>query len=404
MKARNDLRAYGWVARLFHWSIAALIFAAIGLGLYAGNLPRGTQDQLQLVFASFSAHKTVGVTVLILAVLRILWTLTQTRPRPLHPQRRALTLLAETVHWALWIGMVIMPLTGWLLHSAAPGGFSRLLWPFGQRLPLIAQDPQLAEQFAAFHATGWWVLAGLVVLHVAGAIKHAAIDRDGTLNRMAGPARHAPQPPPAPASVLPHVLAAGAACLVWGATAMLAAPAAKDLATVPAQSATTTPVTAQEPGWTVQQGALGIEVVQGGNPIQGQFDRWTAQIAYDPARQTGKLRVGIDIASLSLAAVSDSAKGPEFLNAPAHPQASFVADILPPGQNTGHIARGQLTIAGRTVDAELPFDLSVQGDRAKAHGTLQLDRRDFGIGAGYGDEGTVGFAVQVRVDVTATRQ
>ena len=48
-----------------------------------------------------------------------------------------------------WIGMVLMPLTGWLLHSAAPGGFSRILWPLGQRLPGVPENAALAERFAA---------------------------------------------------------------------------------------------------------------------------------------------------------------------------------------------------------------------------------------------------------------
>ena len=181
MSPMNTTRAYGWAARAFHWTVAVLILVALGLGLYAGSLPSGSDDELQAVFAAFSIHKTAGVAVLIIALARILWTLSQIRPRPLYPERRLETLLAETVHWALWIGMIVMPLSGWLLHSAAPGGFSRILWPFGQRLPLVPQDAALAEGFARFHETGWWVLAGLILLHVAGALKHALIDRDHTL-------------------------------------------------------------------------------------------------------------------------------------------------------------------------------------------------------------------------------
>lgn len=403
MKASNDARAYGWVARLFHWSIAFLILAAIGLGLYAGGLPSGTQDQLQAIFAAFSVHKTVGVAVLILALARILWTLTQTKPKPLHPQRRLETFLAEVVHWAMWIGMVIMPLTGWLLHSAAPGGFSRILWPLGQRLPLVPESADLAERFAAFHETGWWVLVAPIVLHVAGAIKHAVIDRDGTLNRMAGPASRAPEPPASQSRILPHVLAALAAVAIWAATAFVAAPEAEEAAAE--QPAATQPAAAaQASGWAVQQGTLGIEVIQGGNPIQGQFATWTAQIDYDPDSQSGKVNVGIDIASLSLGSVSSSATGPDFLNAPAHPQATFQAEILPPADGAQHIAKGKLTIAGKTVDAELPFDLVLEGDNATASGMMKVDRRDFGVGAGYADESTVGFTVAIKFDLTATKQ
>lgn len=223
MKASNTARAYGWVARFFHWTVAVLILAAIAVGLYADNLPEGGESQLQAIFAAYSLHKTVGMAALALVALRILWTLTQPKPRPLHPGRRLETLGAELVHWALWIGMIVMPLSGWLLHSAAPGGFARILWPFGQRLPFVPEDLALSERFAAFHEFGWWLLAGLIALHVIGALKHAIIDRDGTMNRMAGDPGRAPEPPAARPGVLPHVLAAMAALAIWVGVAFIPA-------------------------------------------------------------------------------------------------------------------------------------------------------------------------------------
>jgi len=398
MDARNSTRAYGGIARLFHWTVAALILAAIALGLYAGNLPRGNEAQLQAIFAAFSWHKTVGVAALLLALLRILWTLTQRKPRPLHPGRRLELFVAEAVHWALWIGMVIMPLTGWLLHSAAPGGFSRILWPLGQRLPFVPQDAALSERIAHFHSTGWWVLAGLIVLHVAGALKHAFIDRDGTLSRMAGDPAKAPEPPVSQVSTLPHLLAAIAAIVICIGTAIIAASGAETAAPV---AATAQPAA----GWAVEQGALGIEVAQGGSPISGQFGSWQAAIDYDPDARGGHVAVKIDITSLSLGAVSDNAKGPDFLNVTQFPTAEFKADILPPATEGGpHLARGTLSIAGKSVPAELPFSLEIAGEEAKAKGEMKIDRRDFGIGAGYADESTVGFPVTIRFDLTAKRQ
>ena len=397
MQASNTPRAYGRVARLFHWSIAFLILSAIGLGLYAGSLPRGTQEQMAAIFQAFSVHKTLGVAVLLLGALRILWSLTQVKPRPLHPERRLESFAAEAMHWELWIGMILIPLSGWLLHSAAPGGFSRILWPLGQRLPLVPEDAALAERFAAFHTLSWWILAGLVLLHVAGALKHALIDRDGTMSRMAGPAARAPEPPPAQTAPLPHLLAALAGLAIWGATALAAAQP-------DTEAAEASPVVAEAPaasGWAVQQGSLNLEVTQSGSAVAGQFGKWDARIDYDPEAKTGHVAVQIDIASLTLGAVSDSAKGPDFLNAAAHPLATFDADILAEG--AGHVARGTLTIAGKSVPAELPFVLAIEGDTATASGEMRLDRRDFGVGAGYADESTVGFGVRVHFELTAQR-
>ena len=396
MQASNTSSAYGWVARFFHWTVAVLILSAIGLGLYAESLTETPTPDLATVFAAFSWHKTLGVTVLVLVALRLIWTAMQTHPRPLHPQRRLETLLAGIVHWGLWIGMVVVPLSGWLRHSSAPGEFARILWPLAQRLPGVPVDAALSERFAAFHGAGWGVLAGLVVLHVVGALKHALIDRDGTLSRMAGNPDRAPEPPPARPGLLSHVVPALAALAIWGATAVVSGPqadadGAAPVATAPAAS-----------GWAVEQGQLAIEVAQGGNPISGQFGSWNAAIDYDPGVQAGHVTVTIDIASLTLGSVSDNAKGPEFLNAAAHPTASFDAEILAEG--AGHVARGTLTIAGKAVPAELPFALKIDGDTATAKGRMQLDRRDFGVGAGYADESTVGFAVGISFDLTARRQ
>ncbi|RQP05152.1 MAG: cytochrome B [Paracoccus sp. BP8] len=402
MKASNTARAYGWVARMFHWTVAVLILAAIAIGLYADNLPEGGETQLQAIFTAYSVHKTVGMAALALAALRLLWTLTQPKPRPLHPERRLESFGAEVVHWAMWIGMVVMPLSGWLLHSAAPGGFARILWPFGQRLPFVPEDAALSGRFAAFHEFGWWLLAGLILLHVAGALKHAIIDRDGTMRRMAGNPERAPEPPAAQPGLLPHVLAALAGLAVWVGIAFIPAdtPEAQEM---PATASA--PAAAAGSGWAVEQGALEIEVMQAGNAVTGQFGQWQADIAYDPESRIGRVTVDVDIASLTLGAVSDAAKGPDFLNAAAHPAARFEAEILPPAaEGQPHVAHGRLTIAGQTVEADLPFELTLQGDVAQAQGQMRVDRRDFGIGAGYADESTVGFGVEIGFELSARRQ
>lgn len=404
--ARNTVRGYGSVNRILHWLIAVLILAAIALGLLGGSLPRAGAEAVARVIQVFSAHKTIGVAVLILALLRIVWVLGQIHPRPLHPQRRIETWLADTVHWALYGGMVLMPLSGWLLHAAAPGeGFSKILWPFGQRLPGVPQDAALTEKLAAFHMAGWWLLAALIVLHVVGALKHAFIDRDATLARMAGPQSRLPEPP---ADIRRRRwLAPLAAIVLWlgFAIATQITPetdkqAASGVA-APAQSA----VTDALPAWAVTEGTLGISVNQSGSPVTGSFAVWNAEINYDPDSGTGNVDVTVDIASLQLGAVASTATGPDFLNAAAHPQAQFKADITREAAGgTAHQAVGTLTIAGQSRPASLPFDLTFDGDTARAKGALTLDRRDFGVGAGYVDEASVGFAVPITVELTAARR
>ncbi|AXC51311.1 cytochrome B [Paracoccus suum] len=430
MPARNTARGYGSVNRVLHWLIAALILTAILLGLIAVTLPRNGPEAIARVVQVFSVHKTVGITVLILALLRVVWVMGQTHPRPLHPERRVETWLADSVHWALYGGMVLMPLSGWLLHSAAPGeGFADILWPFGQRLPGIPQDAALTKQLEAFHGAGWWLLAALIVLHVAGAVKHVLVDRDATLARMTRPLDQLPEPPADTRSN--RWLAPFTAAVVWLGFAIAtqivpqdempvtsqrpvpvaeapppaapAAPAAQSTASAPPTQAATT--SQSNPAWTVTEGTLGLSVNQGGSPVAGSFGTWIADIHYDPASGMGHVDVTVDIASLQLGTVSGTATGPDFLNAAAHPKAQFTADItrvVPAG--TAHQAVGTLTLAGQERPASLPFDLTIEGNAARAQGKLVLDRRQFGIGAGYADESTVGFAVPVTVDLTATRR
>lgn len=406
MPASNTSRAYGSVHRFLHWTIALLIFGAIGLGLYAESFRAGGQQTLARMVEVFSIHKTVGVTVLFLALARILWVLVQGHPRPLHPDRKAETLVASTVHWALYGGMVLMPLAGWLLHTAAPGGgFAEILWPFGQRLPGVPQDAALSERFAAFHVNGWWLLAALIGLHVAGALKHTVIDRDATLARMAGNAARVPEPPrhPRPNAWAPPLLALA----LWGGLAAWAATAERPQDATPSQPAAGQAAPAAKPAasaWTVRSGTLGLSVTQAGVPVEGQFGSWAAVIAYDEATGTGQVSAEVNIASLTLGAVSAMATGADFLNAAAFPTARFEGAITrSPRGGAAHQATGTLTVAGQSRPATLPFDLTIQGDTATARGQLTLDRRDFAVGATYADETTVAFPVVVTVDLTATR-
>ncbi len=407
MSAGNTAQGYGWVARCFHWSIAILILLGIGLGLYAENLPRDSEGAVAYLFQVFSIHKTIGIAVLFLALARILWAITQPRPHPLHPERRAETWLAEAVHWGLYGGMVVQPLTGWLMNAAAPGGFSRIIWPFGQRLPGIPQDQQLFETFASIHGIGWFVLGGLIALHVAGVLKHSLIDRDATLARMtrgtgdvSEPKTHRrhgkPTAPVAAIAVWTAVLLAG---MVATETPQ---PAAAQTRPAPEAATPAPPVTADGTLWQVTDGSLKIAVIQGTSPVAGEFSTWDATIDFDPETGTGKTEVTIDIASLTLGGVTENAIGPDFLNASAHPKAIFTAAIEP--AESGYQAAGTLSLAGVEVPVTLPFTLALDGDTATATGRATLDRRDFKVGAGYADESTVSFAVTVDIYLTAKQR
>lgn len=408
MSARNTLQQFGWVTRLFHWLTALLILTAFPLGLYANDLPFDTSEALAWKAQVFSLHKTLGVMAFLVAVARILWALGSPHPVPLHPERRAELFLANLVHWLLYLSMLAVPLTGWI-HHAAVTGFAPILWPFGQDLPFIPKSEGLAATAAGLHWLFTKLLGVAILLHILGALKHHLIDRDATLRRMtrgeiAPRSIVVPQGSvlPAVAAVAIYALAAGATLLRPAEETATAPAAASPVATAPAPATT---VESDLPLWQVREGTLGLRVLQMGQEISGGFAGWTAEIHFDPDRAEaplGQVRVTIDTASLTLGSVSDQAKGNDFFNVAAFPQAVFDATIVADGGN--YAAEGTLSLRGTEVPVSLPFTLTREGDSARMQGEVTLDRRSFGMGAAYPDESSVGFSVRVLVELTADRQ
>ena len=409
MRLHNTAQSYGSVARALHWTMAALILANIPLGLVASDLARGiaggdgaaSQAMIDRAALLFSIHKTTGVTVLTLALLRILWALVQTRPRLLNGDRAAEATLAATVHWLLYAMLVAVPLSGWVTHAATTG-FAPIWWPFGQSLPFVPKDQGVERIAGTLHWLFQWLLIGAIAAHVAGALKHHLIDRDATLLRML--TGLAAQPTARqPGHALPATLAALALAAVLGgagAAGWLPGPAAE-------KAATRSPELVQTNSeWQVTEGRLGITVTQMGSPVTGNFAEWTAEIAYDPQAPAdgpmGEVAVTVAIPSLSLGSVTKQAMGKDFLDGETYPTARFEGEIHTAGDAGAHEVRGAFTLKGTSQPLTLPFTLQVEGDTAQAHGRATVDRRDFGIGSGVG-QGSLGFEVEIGFNLRATR-
>jgi cytochrome b561/polyisoprenoid-binding protein YceI len=394
----NSPRSYGSVAKTLHWLTALLILTAIPLGVVANNLPYDTSAQLATKGWLFSLHKTVGIAAFAVAVFRILWAAVQPKPALLHPDRRLESWAAETVHWMLYASLVIVPLSGWL-HHAATQGFAPILWPFGQSLPLVPVNDDVAHFFAAWHWLFTKVLIAALILHIAGALKHHLVDRDDTLRRMLpghvmagdGGAGH-PRGPAAAAMALWALLLVGGSAL--GMAGQTDAPAVPQLQ-------------AQPSGWVVQEGTLAITATQFGSPVEGRFEDWTAAIEFDPdapGPEMGTVTVQISVPSVTLGSVTSEALKPEFFDAEAHPTATFDAQVLTAEGENAYVADGTLTLKGTTVPLSLPFEMTLQDDTARMTGEVVIDRRDYGIGTqSYSDEETVAHDVTVSVSLVAER-
>jgi cytochrome b561 len=170
---RNDAGGYGAVTRALHWIMAAGVIATLPLGLYIARM----EPALSTIWL-YGLHKTLGMTLLGLLVLRLAWHASSPPPAPLPgPWAR----VARGAHRALYGLLIVVPVAGWVASSAT--GIDTVI--FGSvTVPAIAPaSPDLETAAFAVHRAGAWLLGALVVLHAAAAVWHA-LRGDGTLRRM----------------------------------------------------------------------------------------------------------------------------------------------------------------------------------------------------------------------------
>jgi cytochrome b561 len=176
---------YNAVAIVLHWTMAAGIVTLIGMGLVMAHakLPPAR------LFSLYQLHKSIGITILLAAGLRLAWRFTH-RPPALPDDMPAVERAAATgAHWLLYLMLFALPLSGWALVSASPLGIPTVLyglvsWP---HLPMFANlaDKVSAERTITFvHAWGAYALTAMIVLHAGAALRHQLVLRDRVLSRI----------------------------------------------------------------------------------------------------------------------------------------------------------------------------------------------------------------------------
>lgn len=172
---------YTKVAMALHWLLALMILGMFAVGVYMTDLPFSPQ-RLKL----YNWHKWAGITFLALTLLRLVWRVTHRPPALPAVVVKAMpgwqTRAYHATHHLMYLLFFAVPLVGWAYSSAA--GFP-IVW-FGQiALPdLLPADKALAELIKPLHELSAFCLMGLAGLHVAAAVKHHWVDRDGLMNRM----------------------------------------------------------------------------------------------------------------------------------------------------------------------------------------------------------------------------
>lgn len=177
MQIKNNSYRYGAVAQFLHWIVVTLIVTQVVLANKAGSLPLGAAK-----LATLAQHKSVGVTILALTVLRLIWRALgpiPSAPSGMAPWRRR---AASISHFLLYALLLVTPLLGWLMSSARNFPVS---WFGFATLPDFIEPSEAAfEFFREAHGVSAATLLVVALIHAAAALKHHFIDRDDVLRRM----------------------------------------------------------------------------------------------------------------------------------------------------------------------------------------------------------------------------
>lgn len=177
MTLKNTPERWGGISQLLHWTVMVLIAAMAYLGLTMGDLPNGP-DKIK----TYALHKSIGLTVLGLVALRLLWRWYAGTPRPEAGTPVWQARIASLTHAAIYLLLFAIPLSGWVLNSAA--GFP-LQWFGLVNMPaLVEKSLELREWAEDAHELMFWALMLLVAAHAGAAFFHHLFMRDATLARM----------------------------------------------------------------------------------------------------------------------------------------------------------------------------------------------------------------------------
>ncbi|MCK9259735.1 MAG: cytochrome b [Azoarcus sp.] len=170
-------KTYTRTAISLHWLMALGLIGAFSLGVYMHELPL-SPFKLKL----YSWHKWTGVSLFMLVLVRLTWRLSHPAPPLPASMPAVLRVLAHATHVALYVLMLAIPLTGWLMSSAK--GFQTVWFGVVPLPDLLSRNAELGDLLQSVHEVLNLSMAALVVAHIGAALKHHFIDRDDILRRM----------------------------------------------------------------------------------------------------------------------------------------------------------------------------------------------------------------------------
>ncbi|MBA2127653.1 cytochrome b [Hyphomicrobium methylovorum] len=188
---RYELPTYTPPARLLHWTVALLIAVQFPLGfymVYRGNEMPGVDEKGAPVTGVwdevtgflYNSHKLLGVTILLIVLLRLGYRLMHGAPRPDPTLNRAMLGSSHLVHWSLYALLIVVPILGYVASS-----YGRYLDVFGIPFPTVTEkNEDMSKEVFGWHEAGAMLVLALVVIHIAAAIYHRFVRRDRVVERM----------------------------------------------------------------------------------------------------------------------------------------------------------------------------------------------------------------------------
>lgn len=418
----HSAERYTAIAIVLHWAIAVAIVANMLIGWWMHEAVEARETQARAI-AAFQLHKSIGLTILILSLVRLAWRLLHPPPALPEGMPALERFAAKATHWAFYALMIFIPLSGWLYVSSQWRGNHPLnvptLW-FGlfevpHLLGLDAASHEVRRQFAnlAFEAHELLVWSAVLLLgvHVAAALKHHFLNRDEVLAHMV-PLIKAPNEvsPPLRDRRRTAVLLAGIAGIAIAMTSIAVAlvqvplrqpTSAATPAAEPAAEETPVPATAAvsetAPPDVVEAPPAGAPVIwivdparseiafsgeHAGVAFRGRFTRWSADIHFDPANLAqSRVEASIETASATdgVPLHDETLPQREWFDVSRHPQARFRSTALRARTGNGYELDGTLNIKARDLKLA-PLTLSASGDRLTISGKLKIDRGDADLG------------------------
>ncbi|MGF1527751.1 MAG: cytochrome b [Candidatus Competibacterales bacterium] len=182
MSLNNNRLRWGSISQLFHWAIAITIIATAALGLYMVDVPL---SQFRLKIQLYDLHKAIGIILILVVVARLAWRWINPTPALPDNLKGYERVLAKGTHWLFYGLMFAMPISGYIMHSTSTVRRTPVELFGGITVPnILPANENLSEIAEGVHEALFWVLAVLLVLHVAAALKHHFILKDGVLLRM----------------------------------------------------------------------------------------------------------------------------------------------------------------------------------------------------------------------------